>query len=378
MKNNIMGVRTPKTMSHYAERLVIAIAAAFTLCATACTSVADESVRSEAADLSVSIEGIESSAEEGGNEGADSSSDPVSLKLVDLGKLSFEVPSDCTEEKGDTITYESAGHPGLKVTYTEGEYSDEGSIGQNIRAISQKANTIADVWCVLDEDEMLTTVMLDDTKPVYCYDALIGIPDFSVHYFRFFFYDDGYGILHVYGPSSDAEALGEIADSYSVRDVPCDEVTVYGYYYGLSEEDRKAFDDALAARLSSQKGAGEDGAKSSSAGQGGSVKGSGAASSDSNVTRSQQNALAQAKRYLELMPFSHKGLVEQLEYEGYSTSDAEYAADNCGADWYEQAALKAQDYEDLKPFSHQGLVEQLEYEGFTHSEAEHGVSAIGL
>lgn len=40
------------------------------------------------------------------------------------------------------------------------------------------------------------------------------------------------------------------------------------------------------------------------------------------------------------MPFSYTGLIEQLEYEQYSHDDAVYAADNCGADWNEQAAKK--------------------------------------
>lgn len=47
----------------------------------------------------------------------------------------------------------------------------------------------------------------------------------------------------------------------------------------------------------------------------------------------QRNALAKADAYLEMSGFSYSGLVEQLEYEGFSTADATYAADNCGADW---------------------------------------------
>ena len=46
----------------------------------------------------------------------------------------------------------------------------------------------------------------------------------------------------------------------------------------------------------------------------------------------QRNALAKADAYLEMSGFSYSGLVEQLEYEGFSTADATYAADNCGAD----------------------------------------------
>ena len=77
------------------------------------------------------------------------------------------------------------------------------------------------------------------------------------------------------------------------------------------------------------------------------------------------------------MPFSYSGLIEQLEYEGYSTEDATYAADNCGADWNEQAALSAEDYLDIMSFSRDGLIEQLVYEGFTQEQAEYGASAVG-
>ncbi len=87
----------------------------------------------------------------------------------------------------------------------------------------------------------------------------------------------------------------------------------------------------------------------------------------------QRNALQSAKNYLSVMPFSYKGLIEQLEYEGYSNSEATYAADNCGADWYEQAEKCAANYLDTMPFSRSDLIAQLEYEGFTHSQAVHGV-----
>lgn len=96
------------------------------------------------------------------------------------------------------------------------------------------------------------------------------------------------------------------------------------------------------------------------------------------VTTSQRNALRTAQSYLKSMAFSHKGLVEQLEYEGYSNEDATFAADNCGADWNVQAEKKAQSYLSFMGFSHSGLVDQLEYEGFTAEQAEHGVSAAGL
>jgi len=38
----------------------------------------------------------------------------------------------------------------------------------------------------------------------------------------------------------------------------------------------------------------------------------------------------------------------------------------------------AQDYLDYSSFSRGGLVEQLEFEGFTTEQAEYGVTAVGL
>lgn len=94
---------------------------------------------------------------------------------------------------------------------------------------------------------------------------------------------------------------------------------------------------------------------------------------DNNLSADQTNALRSAKGYLAVMPFSYQGLVEQLEYEQYSHNDAVYAADNCGADWNEQAKKSAKSYLSTSAFSESGLIEQLEYENFTHDQAVHGV-----
>lgn len=101
-------------------------------------------------------------------------------------------------------------------------------------------------------------------------------------------------------------------------------------------------------------------------------------SSDSKPTKSQKNALSRAKQYLDIIAYSKEGLIDQLEYEKYSHADAVYAAEHCGADWYEQAVKKAKDYLDLIPYSRDGLIDQLEYEGFTHEQALYGAKQNGL
>ena len=95
-------------------------------------------------------------------------------------------------------------------------------------------------------------------------------------------------------------------------------------------------------------------------------------------TLGQKNALLKAKSYLAYSSFSYKGLIEQLEYEEFSHEEAVYGADNCGANWNEQAAKKAKSYMDYSSFSKNGLIGQLEYEGFTKEQAQYGASTVGF
>ena len=95
------------------------------------------------------------------------------------------------------------------------------------------------------------------------------------------------------------------------------------------------------------------------------------------ATLGEINAALKAKQYLRTMAFSRKGLIEQLEYEGFTPQQAEYGVAQSGADWNEQAALKAKQYLKYTAFSRKGLIEQLEYEGFTPQQAEYGVQAVG-
>lgn len=96
------------------------------------------------------------------------------------------------------------------------------------------------------------------------------------------------------------------------------------------------------------------------------------------TTVSQDNALRTAKDYLNLMAFSHEGLIDQLEYEGFSNEDAVWAADNCGADWMEQAEKTAANYLDLMGFSRSELIDQLIFDGYTQEQAAHGADSVGL
>ena len=93
----------------------------------------------------------------------------------------------------------------------------------------------------------------------------------------------------------------------------------------------------------------------------------------SSETSSQRNARESAESYLRFSAFSRTGLIEQLEYEGYSFEDASYAVEAVEVDWFEQAVKSAGSYLEYSSFSRDGLLDQLLYEGFTEAEAAYGV-----
>jgi hypothetical protein len=78
------------------------------------------------------------------------------------------------------------------------------------------------------------------------------------------------------------------------------------------------------------------------------------------------------------MAFSRSGLIEQLEYEGFTTPEATLGVDYLNVDWNEQAWKSAESYLDLMAFSRSGLIDQLAYEGFTAEQATYGVDKTGL
>jgi len=93
---------------------------------------------------------------------------------------------------------------------------------------------------------------------------------------------------------------------------------------------------------------------------------------------SEQNARRMAAEYLEYSAFSRSGLIDQLKYEGFTATQAEYGVDAQSVNWNTQAALMAAEYLEYSAFSRSGLIDQLKYEGFTASQAKYGVDASGL
>lgn len=95
------------------------------------------------------------------------------------------------------------------------------------------------------------------------------------------------------------------------------------------------------------------------------------------ATIGEKNALAKAKAYLDTMPFSKKGLIKQLKFDGFTAKESKYAANKCKANWKEQAAKKAKLYLETQAFSKAGLIKQLKFDGFTAKEAKYGVKKAG-
>ena len=91
-----------------------------------------------------------------------------------------------------------------------------------------------------------------------------------------------------------------------------------------------------------------------------------------------KQALEKAKDYLATMAFPYSGLKAQPEFDKFTSSQATYAVNSCGANWNEQAVKKAKEYLSVMSFSRDRLIEQLKFVGFTQSQAEYGVLQAGM
>lgn len=93
-----------------------------------------------------------------------------------------------------------------------------------------------------------------------------------------------------------------------------------------------------------------------------------------SAEENKESALLDAKYYLS-SPYSKARLIETLEKSEYIHDDAVYAADNCGADWNEQAVKTAENYLFFEPHSYIQLLEALtSIEKFTYDQAIYGIN----
>lgn len=106
--------------------------------------------------------------------------------------------------------------------------------------------------------------------------------------------------------------------------------------------------------------------------------------SEPEMTPSQENALKSAQNYIDIMPFSKEGLIQQLSSsagDGYSKADATFAANKVDADWNAEALEAAEGYQELMPMSRDGLIQQLTSSAgdkFTREQAVYAVDKLGL
>lgn len=96
--------------------------------------------------------------------------------------------------------------------------------------------------------------------------------------------------------------------------------------------------------------------------------------SKAEVTTGMKNALSTAKDYIAEMGISYSQVITMLELEGFTTDEATYAADNCGADWKEQAVASAKEYVEYTDTSKSMLKYMLKIDGYTDEQAEYAAN----
>jgi hypothetical protein len=103
----------------------------------------------------------------------------------------------------------------------------------------------------------------------------------------------------------------------------------------------------------------------------------------------ENQAIGSATDYLRMDGFSKSGLIDQVKYEGFSTTNATLGATVAARRmakqkgitviffWKREAYQSAKSYAEFAHFSRSGMIEQLEYEGFTHKQAVYGAEHVG-
>lgn len=130
--------------------------------------------------------------------------------------------------------------------------------------------------------------------------------------------------------------------------------------------------EAAAAEVSREAAAGSEEAAADSATQRGPKKKDFANPDVDNAKSPNEAAAILAKQYIHSNPFSRKGLIEQLEFEGCSNDVATYGADHCDADWKEQAARDASYTAEKRDYSPGETLKYLKDKEYTEEEAKYG------
>lgn len=95
--------------------------------------------------------------------------------------------------------------------------------------------------------------------------------------------------------------------------------------------------------------------------------------SSENMTASEY-----AQMHLNVYPYSYLDLIFQLEEGGgYSHEESVYAADNCGADWNENAFKAAKGFYETSSTNVEEIKQFLQYSQFTDEQIEYAISRLG-
>lgn len=102
---------------------------------------------------------------------------------------------------------------------------------------------------------------------------------------------------------------------------------------------------------------------------------------DESATKKEKEAYDSARSYYAYDHLSEQGFHEQLEAEGYSDEEIQYALNRLNPDYNKMAVRCAKSYYDSKyAMSAQGLYDALvdEWEGFTSDQAQYAIDHLGV
>ena len=89
------------------------------------------------------------------------------------------------------------------------------------------------------------------------------------------------------------------------------------------------------------------------------------------------SAVEVAKKYVDSGNYSYSALIDKLQQDGFSTADAEYAANNCGADWNKMASDEAKALIGSGTYTKDELIDKLIFKGYTFEQAAAAAEANG-
>ena len=95
-------------------------------------------------------------------------------------------------------------------------------------------------------------------------------------------------------------------------------------------------------------------------------------------TNRQRQALDAARDYLDIFDMSKKALKQQLEFDGYSNSEVQYALNNITANWSQEALDAVKDYLDIFDMSIKEIRSQLEFDGYTDNEIQYALANMNF